>query len=104
MAEESKEEIVGGASEDNSGYLDVFSGFANNYITAKFSESSRERPEPANQANGNTDTIHQPVIGQTQASETIVVAKPVNVKKVAIYSGIGLGFLVVAGVVYKVVK
>jgi hypothetical protein len=100
-----KEEVVGGASEDNSGYLDAFMGFANNYVSAKYSESSREQLEPANQAMGNTDTIYQPETGETEAGETIVV-KPagINVKKLAIYSTIGFGALVTLGVIYKVVK
>lgn len=100
------EKVIEETKEHSSGYFDAFVGLADTYIGAKFNESSREKLEPANQAKGNTNTIHQPTKGQTQAGETIVVKPPesVDVKKIATYSAIGLGFLVAAGVIYKVVK
>jgi len=91
-------------AEETGGYFDAFMGLANTYVSSKYSESSRERHEPINYARGNTDTIHQPVKGQSQAGETIFPSSPVNLKKVAIYSAIGFGALVTMGVVYKVVK
>lgn len=99
------EEIIEDSKEDNSGYLDSFWGLANTYVGARYSESSRESLEPANQAQGNTDTIYQPERGQTQAGETIVVNPAgIDVKKAATYGAIGLGLLVSAGVIYAVVK
>lgn len=99
------EEIIKDAEENNGGYFDAFVGLAKTYVGAKYSESSRERLEPANQARGNTDTIYQPERGRTQAGETVLVTEQgIDVKKVATYGAIGFGFLVVAGVVYKVVK
>ena len=100
------ESIVEKSQEDNGGYFDAFVGLANTYVEAKFSESSREKIAPVNYANGNTDTIYQPERGETQAGETIVVDGPMklNYKKIGLYSAIGFGGLVVAGVVYKVVK
>jgi hypothetical protein len=100
------ETIIKQSLEDNSGYLDAFAGIAKTYIGAKFSESSREKIIPTNYANGNTDTIYQPERGQTQAGETIVVNEPtkLNYKKIGVYSAIGFGGLLAAGVIYKVVK
>lgn len=99
------ETIVGQSKEDNSGLMDAFFGLADTYISAKVSESSRERITPVNYANGNTDTINQPDRGQTQSGETIVVTPSnINWQKVGVYSAIGFGALLTAGVVYKVVK
>ena len=99
------EVIVKDATEDNGGYFDAFIGLATTYVGAKYSESSRERLESANQASGNTDTIYQPERGQTQAGETIInESSAVNWKKVGVYSAIGFGGLVTMGVIYKVVK
>ena len=99
------EEIIQETKEKSGGYFDAFVGLANTYVGAKFAESSREKLENANQAKGNTNTIHQPVSGQTSAGETIVIApESVDVKKIAVYSALGLGFLLAAGVVFKVVK
>ncbi len=100
------ESIVEKSQEDNGGYFDAFVGLANTYVNAKFSESSRETIKPVNYANGNTDTIYQPERGETQAGETIVVNDSINInyKKIGLYSAIGFGGLLVAGVVYKAVK
>lgn len=97
--------IIDEPSQDNGGYFDAFVGIAKTYVSAKYSESSREQLEPANQAHGNTDTIYQPERGQTQAGETIInEPSAVNWKKVGVYSAIAFGGLVSAGVIYKVVK
>ena len=100
------ESIVEQSQEDNGGYFDAFVGLANTYVNAKFSESSRETVRPVDYARGNTDTIYQPERGQTQAGETIVVdnSMSINYKKIGLYSAIGFGGLLVAGMVYKVVK
>lgn len=98
MVEETK------GKEENGGYFDAFMGLANTYVNAAYSESSRERPEVANQARGNTDTIYQPQKGQTSAGETIVVTSELDIKKVGIYTAIGFGALLTIGIIYKVVK
>jgi len=90
--------------EESSGYFDAFMGLANTYVSAAYSESSRERPEVANQARGNTDTIYQPQMGRTSSGETIVIEPELNIKKIGIYTAIGFGALVTLGVIYKVVK
>lgn len=91
-------------TQTTSGYFDAFMGLANTYVGAAYSESAREAPEQANQARGNTETIYQPQRGVGQAGETILAQQPINMKKVAIYSAMGLGALVTLGVIYKVVK
>lgn len=86
-------------------YTDVFLGVVNAYASTKIAESAREQPEPVNQAfRGNTDTIHQATTGQGAAGETIVVTDSTNYKKIGIYTGIGLGSLLVLAVAYKAVK
>jgi hypothetical protein len=86
-------------------YTDVFLGVVNAYASTKIAESAREQPEPINHAfNGNTDTIHQPTLGQGAAGETIVVKNDMNYKKIGIYTGIGLGSILVLAVAYKAVK
>ena len=87
------------------GYFDAFVGLADTYISTRFSESARENPEPINHAfNGDTNTIHQPTLGQGPAGETILVKDGTNYKKIGIYTGIGLGSLLVLAVAYKAVK
>jgi hypothetical protein len=100
------ESIIENPKESSSGYFDAFVGLANTYVGAKFSESSREKVPVVNPSSGNTDTIYQPTRGQTQAGETIVVKgnDEVNYKKIGVYSALGLGGLLIAGVIYKVVK
>jgi hypothetical protein len=93
------------ASAAGAGYADVFLGIVNAYASTKIAESAREQPEPVNQAfRGNTDTIYQPVTGQGAAGENIVVKDDTNYKKIGIYTGIGLGSLLVLAVAYKAVK
>lgn len=87
------------------GWSDALFGLANTYVATRFSESAREQPEPVNQAfRGNTDTIYQPVTGQGAAGENIIVKDDMNYKKIGIYTGIGLGSLLVLAVAYKAVK
>lgn len=93
------------ASTAGASYTDVFLGVVNAYASTKIAESAREQPEPINHAfNGNTDTIHQPTLGQGAAGETIVVKNDMNYKKIGIYTGIGLGSILVLAVAYKAVK
>ena len=92
-------------STASASYTDVFLGVVNAYASTKIAESAREQPEPINHAfNGNTDTIHQPTLGQGAAGETIVVKNDMNYKKIGIYTGIGLGSILVLAVAYKAVK
>lgn len=92
-------------STSGASYTDVFLGVVNAYASTKIAESAREQPEPINHAfNGNTDTFHQPTLGQGAAGETIVVKDDVNYKKIGIYTGIGLGSILVLAVAYKAVK
>lgn len=92
-------------STAGSSYTDVFLGVVNAYASTKIAESAREQPEPVNHAfNGNTDTIHQPTLGQGAAGETIVVKNDMNYKKIGIYTGIGLGSILVLAVAYKGIK
>jgi len=91
-------------SESSASWQDALFGLANTYVGAKYSESTREQPEPANQAYGNTDVIHQPVKGQTQAGETILVKEGADYKKIGLYAGITFGSILVLAVAYKAVK
>lgn len=93
-------------SASTSSWQDAFFGLADSYIENVLgSESSSENLENANQAHGNTDVIYQPPKGTTSAGETIVVDEnPINYKKIGVYSAIGFGLVLLAGVTYKVVK
>lgn len=99
------EEVLEKTSQSERDNWDIFFGIADKYIEVQNAESSRETTVQEPVTSSNTDTIKQPVRGATSAGETIVVKdESIDLKKVALYLGIGSSMLLVFAVTYKMVK